>query len=310
LTNFLYDGLNIVQEQTGTTTANLLGGLYIDERFMRSSLAETRHFLADALGSTVALADAAGNVQTSYTYDAFGGATVAGSSATNPYGYTGREDDGTGLYYYRARYLDPARQRFVAEDPIGFDAGDVNLYAYTFNNPVNLTDPTGEFVPQLIGCAIGGGVAYALGGRKVEIAAGCVLGAIGIPPMWRAMGAVALSACARFPRSCLGVVSVTAGLAGVSAPPGPVPSTIHGASRIAGPLATRGGVLSAEEIAAVRASEAQRIMTQPDGAIVRIVETTNGRFNVVIDGLGGYITSFRTISQGALDRLAKRYGWQ
>jgi uncharacterized protein RhaS with RHS repeats len=30
-------------------------------------------------------------------------------------------------------------------DPIGFDAGDYNLYRYVFNNPVNYTDPTGEF---------------------------------------------------------------------------------------------------------------------------------------------------------------------
>jgi len=62
-----------------------------------------------------------------------------------------------------------------------------------------------------------------LGGRKVEVALGCVLGAVGIPPMARAIGAMALSACARFPRSCLGVMTATAGLAGVGGhhPPEP-----------------------------------------------------------------------------------------
>ncbi|MCA9421817.1 MAG: RHS repeat-associated core domain-containing protein, partial [Nitrospira sp.] len=60
------------------------------------------------------------------------------------YQFTGRENDGTGLFYYRARYYSPVIQRFISEDPIGFAGGDPNLYAYVFNNPVNLTDPEGE----------------------------------------------------------------------------------------------------------------------------------------------------------------------
>jgi predicted ThiF/HesA family dinucleotide-utilizing enzyme len=87
-------------------------------------------------------------------------------------------------------------------------------------------------------------------------------------------------------------------------------TTVHGAARIAGSHATRGGVLSAEEIVAVRVSSAQRLMVQPDGAVVRIVATANGRFNVVVEGEKGYITSFRTVTQKTLDRLAKRYGWE
>jgi len=34
--------------------------------------------------------------------------------------FTGRENDGTGLYFYRARYYNPTFQRFIAQDPIGF----------------------------------------------------------------------------------------------------------------------------------------------------------------------------------------------
>jgi uncharacterized protein RhaS with RHS repeats len=33
--------------------------------------------------------------------------------------------------------------RFLQTDPIRFDAGDVNLYRYVYNNPVNLWDPLG-----------------------------------------------------------------------------------------------------------------------------------------------------------------------
>ena len=56
--------------------------------------------------------------------------------------YTGREDDGTGLKYYRARYYHPTLSRFLREDPLRWKGG-VNLYAYVNANPINLIDPLG-----------------------------------------------------------------------------------------------------------------------------------------------------------------------
>ncbi|NEZ55453.1 RHS repeat-associated core domain-containing protein [Leptolyngbyaceae cyanobacterium CCMR0081] len=54
--------------------------------------------------------------------------------------------------YYRARYYDPTVDRFISENPLGFDAGDANLYRYVFNSPTNYTDPSGEatFVPLIV----------------------------------------------------------------------------------------------------------------------------------------------------------------
>jgi RHS repeat-associated protein len=75
------------------------------------------------------------------------------SDAGNPYQFTGRRfDPESGNYYYRARVYSPAIGRFLSMDPLGFDAGDYNLYRYAFNNPTNLTDPTGEFafIPWLL----------------------------------------------------------------------------------------------------------------------------------------------------------------
>jgi len=69
--------------------------------------------------------------------------TASTGSLVNPFQYTARESDPeTGLYYYRARYYDPAAGRFTGEDPIGFDAG-VNFFAYLRNIPTNWTDPFG-----------------------------------------------------------------------------------------------------------------------------------------------------------------------
>jgi len=140
VTNFLYDGNNVVQEQS-SGTANILGAS-VDEFFTRSDASGTASLIVDTLGSTVALTDSAGAVLTQYSYEPFGNASVSGTASSNPSQYTGRENDGTGLYYYRARYYSPSLQRFLSEDPIEF-LGGTNLYAYVGNQPMSRVDPSG-----------------------------------------------------------------------------------------------------------------------------------------------------------------------
>jgi len=141
-TSFLYDDVNVVQEQSAQLgNANMLNG-GIDEVLMRADSAGTWRHLSDGLGSTLAVTDAAGMIQSEYSYGAFGQTAVSGDNK-NSAQYTGRENDGTGLYYYRARYYSPSLQRFISQDPIGFAGGDVNIYAYVGNDPINFTDPSG-----------------------------------------------------------------------------------------------------------------------------------------------------------------------
>ena len=85
-------------------------------------------------------------------------------------------------------------------------------------------------------------------------------------------------------------------------------TTVHGAERIAGAAATRGGVLSEAGIAAVQ--QGGRTMTQADGAIVKILTNEAGRSSVVVSGERGIITTFENLSQKSLDRLAINYGWK
>ncbi len=179
-TTYLYDGHDIVAEidnQEGLVT--YLRGLNIDEPFIRQTSAGEEYYHVDSQGSTLVLSDAGGTTTTSYTYDPFGQTTVTGTSS-NALQYTSRENDGTGLYYYRARYYSPTLHRFISEDPIGLGGGDENFYAYTFNSPTNYTDPSGTI--GLGGCLTGVVTDAILSGRKptlASVAGSCALGAIG-----------------------------------------------------------------------------------------------------------------------------------
>lgn len=148
---YQYDGVDVVTE-SGASNASYLSTLNIDEPLVRQTSTGNEFYLTNDLGSTVALTNDAGAVTTTYAYDPFGATTVTGPS-TNPFQFTGRENDGNGLYFYRARYYSPSHSRFLSEDPLEFDAGDPNLYAYVFNNPINFVDPTGEARKK---CRIGG----------------------------------------------------------------------------------------------------------------------------------------------------------
>ncbi|GBD99359.1 tRNA(Glu)-specific nuclease WapA precursor [bacterium BMS3Abin07] len=142
---YLYDGMDIVQEiESGAVTVNYIRTTSIDEPLARlESDGTIRYYQTDALESVIAMTDETGVMKTQYNYSPFGETTITGEPSDNPFQYTGRENDGTGLYYYRARYYSPELKRFISEDPIGFKSGDINLYAYTANNPVNRKDPKG-----------------------------------------------------------------------------------------------------------------------------------------------------------------------
>ncbi len=76
--------------------------------------------------------------------------------------YAGREYDwDTGLSYNRARWYAPDAQRFISADPIGFAAGDTNLYRYAGNSPGNATDPSGHIATTLVGTGVGGAIGAA-----------------------------------------------------------------------------------------------------------------------------------------------------
>ena len=136
-TQFQYDGTRVVQEiQPGA------GNVLTDMGFSRTDLAGNMTFLGDLLGSVIALASDAGAVATQYSYEPFGASVASGATSTNPYQFAFHQNDGTGLYYYSARYYSPTLARFISEDPSG-TRGGINLYEYAADQPVTFEDSTG-----------------------------------------------------------------------------------------------------------------------------------------------------------------------
>ena len=156
-TYLIYDGWNLVAEYdaVGVLTTRYIHGPQVDEILAKVTTASTTFLLPDALGSTIAVADGSGAVlERVYYSDAFGtptfkdasGTTLVGTSTGTQFLFTGREWlAALNLYDYRNRTYSAGFGRFAEPDPIGFNAGDVNLYRYVANDPVNSIDPTGTF---------------------------------------------------------------------------------------------------------------------------------------------------------------------
>jgi RHS repeat-associated protein len=144
-TNYVFDGDNSIEEvdQNGGVLARYEQGLNIDEPLAMLRGTTASYYHADGLGSVTSLTDSTGATKQTYSFDSFGNQTASTGSLTNPFRYTGREfDTETNLYFYRARYFDPASGRFLSEDPTGFDAG-IDFYTYVENSPTNYEDPQG-----------------------------------------------------------------------------------------------------------------------------------------------------------------------
>ncbi|WP_374206441.1 RHS repeat-associated core domain-containing protein [Streptomyces sp. WAC04114] len=120
------------------------------------------HYLTDAIGSVVALADESGTKVNSYAYSPRGVARgTTTEQVSQPYRFAGGFQDPTGLYHFSARYYDPNIGRFTSPDPSGQEK---NPYLYAEGDPVNRIDPHG-----LLSLDISGEVCFYLcvgGGRE------------------------------------------------------------------------------------------------------------------------------------------------
>ena len=124
------------------------------------------YYLKNIQGDILGVVDASGTLLYQYEYDAWGNHTVLDAQGNtispdaphvanfNPLRYRGYFfDTETGLYYLLSRYYDPTTGRFINADNIlarnGNTVQGYNVFSYCFNNPINLSDPAGNW-PKFI----------------------------------------------------------------------------------------------------------------------------------------------------------------
>jgi RHS repeat-associated protein len=102
----------------------------------------------DGFGSVRQLTNSSAAITDTYNYDAFGNLLNSTGTTPNNYLYSGEQfDSDLGLYYLRARYMNPLTGRFMSRDPEDgnpFDEVTLHKYLYAGSNPVSYVDPSGR----------------------------------------------------------------------------------------------------------------------------------------------------------------------
>ncbi|MBF0635195.1 MAG: hypothetical protein HQK85_11100, partial [Nitrospinae bacterium] len=141
----------------------------------------------DHLGSPRLVVDTSiGAIAQRMDYDEWGNITADSSPGFTPFGFAGGLfDQHTKLVRFGARDYDSEVGRWTSKDPIGFDGGDVNLYGYVVNNPVNLSDSLGLYYIDInvtagSGFGVTGGVLIGPSGIGGYVGVGVVTPGVGV----------------------------------------------------------------------------------------------------------------------------------
>lgn len=170
---FLYDGqLEPVAELDGSGA--------VVSRFLYGSKAHVPDYLikggvnyriiSDHLGSPRLVVNTTnGSIAQQLDYDAWGNVTLDSNPGFQPFGYAGGiYDQDTKLTRFGARDYDAQAGRWTAKDPIGFNGGDSNVYAYVENNPISYVDSTG------LNPALGAAGGFAVAGPPGAVIGGLI----------------------------------------------------------------------------------------------------------------------------------------
>ena len=148
-TYFVTDGINTLAEldENYNPRVSYIYAPGIDNPIAMIDGQRSLFYHTDRLGSVAALSDSAGKLAATYQTDAFGVPSSVPKGTPNRFIFTAREYEADlWLYYYRARFYDPALGRFLTRDPVMgslTQVASLNPYAYVSNNPIRFADPLG-----------------------------------------------------------------------------------------------------------------------------------------------------------------------
>jgi RHS repeat-associated protein len=146
-TTYVYEGANVIYQKNLNSGAidkfAFANGLLVSEQ---CECGYTYYDHENAEGSVTVITEGTTNTLFTSNYLPYG--TFYQRQGMTPVGYTGKPYDGaTGLYYFGARFYDPAIQRFVTEDSVTgstMDPQSLNRYVYALDNPFTIVDSTGH----------------------------------------------------------------------------------------------------------------------------------------------------------------------
>jgi len=187
--NFVYDGdgkrvKSVMNTSQSSTTTYFIGGHYEvangvvtkyyyagSQRVAIRTNGTLNYILGDHLGSTSLTTDANGVVISEMRYKAWGETRYASGTTPTKYQYTGQYSYTAdfGLHFYNARWYDSSLSRFAQADtdvPASQGVQGLNRYAYSNNNPLKYTDPSGhDPICDQQGTSCGGGRPMTRNGR-------------------------------------------------------------------------------------------------------------------------------------------------
>ena len=164
--NYVLDGTNIIKETITSGSNTDILEYYYDEAGIAGFVynGTKYYYVKNIQGDVIEICNTYGISVVSYTYDAWGNIlSITGELAStvgqiNSFRYRGYYyDSETGFYYVSSRYYDPEIGRWINADSVVAGIGEnllgYNMFAYCFNNPVNMTDNSGHW-PQWIKDAV------------------------------------------------------------------------------------------------------------------------------------------------------------